>query len=227
MCGRYTVTVDPETLAQRFDATLPPAEELYNPRYNAAPTQHLPVLRTKKDGERRIEMLRWGLIPSWTKTLDNKYSMINARAETLTDKPAYRNALQRRRCLVLADSFYEWQKTDDDGKIPMRIMLESGEPFAFAGLWETWHNPEDENDVIRSFTIITTSANDLVKPIHDRMPVILRPEDESRWLNDESGMDVWTDLLRPYPAGQMKTYPVSRRVNVATTDDADLIRPAS
>jgi putative SOS response-associated peptidase YedK len=227
MCGRYTITATPDQLALYIQGDggsnpppAPPAQHVA--RYNAAPTQQLPVLLNA--GERQIEFLRWGLIPSWTKQLDNKYSMINARAETLAEKPSFKRALERRRCLVFADSFYEWQKSaDGKHKTPMRIMLESRDLFAFAGLWETWRSPDDE--IIRSFTVITTAANDFMKPIHDRMPVILRREDEQHWLDDGAGMAVWNDLLRQYPPDLMKAYPVSKRVNVASVDDPSLIAP--
>src|SRR5690242_1121549 len=195
MCGRYTITADPTQLAERINAALP--SELIQPRFNVAPTQSLPVLLN--EGERQIQLLRWGLIPRWAKKPSNDYSMINARAETLEEKNTYRDAFRKRRCLVLADSFYEWQKTPDDKtKVPMRIMLKSGQPFAFAGLWETWKDHET-GEMIRSFTIITTTPNDLVEPIHNRMPAILLPELENEWINNDAGTDVWRDLLKPYP----------------------------
>jgi putative SOS response-associated peptidase YedK len=219
MCGRYTITAPADELAKRFDATLPP--EMTGPRYNAAPTQGLPVLLN--EGEREIKLLRWGLVPSWSKSISNDYSMINARAETITEKPTFRKALEKRRCLVLADSFFEWQKTGSE-KIPMRIMLDSEEPFAFAGLWETWKKPE--GGVLHSFTIITTEANDLVAPIHDRMPVILKPESEKLWLDNDAGVEEWQKLLRPYPAKLMKTYSVSKMVNAVVNDVPGVITPA-
>ncbi|MCC7446715.1 MAG: SOS response-associated peptidase [Anaerolineae bacterium] len=222
MCGRYTITADPTQLAERFNAALP--SELIQPRFNVAPTQSLPVLLN--EGEREIQLLRWGLIPRWAKEPSNDYSMINARAETLEEKNTYRDAFRKRRCLVLADSFYEWQKTPDvKTKVPMRIMLKSGQPFAFAGLWETWKDHET-GELIRSFTIVTTTPNDLVEPIHNRMPAILLPELENEWINDDTGPDVWRDLLKPYPADLMTAYPVSRRVNSPANDDPSLLQPA-
>jgi putative SOS response-associated peptidase YedK len=221
MCGRYTVSADPEQLAERFNAALPP--EMLQPRYNAAPTQSLPVLLNRD--ARQIQLLRWGLVPHWAKAPSTDYSMINARAETIDQKPAFREALSKRRCLVLADSFYEWQKSAT-GKVPMRIMLKSGEPFAFAGLWESWQD-HATGDVLRSFTIITTTANELVSPIHNRMPVIVLPQDEKLWLDDQAGPDAWRSLLRPYPADLMKTYPVSRRVNSPANDDPSLLALAT
>ena len=222
MCGRYTITTDATQLAERFNAA-PPAE-LIQPRFNVAPTQSLPVLLN--EGERQIQLLRWGLIPRWAKEPSNDYSMINARAETLEEKNTYRDAFRKRRCLVLADSFYEWQKTPDvKTKIPMRIMLKSGQPFAFAGLWETWKDHETD-ELIRSFTIITTTPNDLVEPIHNRMPAILLPELENEWINNDAGPDVWHDLLKPYPADLMTAYPVSKRVNSPANDDPSVLQPA-
>jgi len=222
MCGRYTITADPTQLAERFNAALP--SELIQPRFNVAPTQSLPVLLN--EGERQIQLLRWGLIPRWAKEPSNDYSMINARAETLEEKNTYRDAFRKRRCLVLADSFYEWQKTPDvKTKVPMRIMLKSGQPFAFAGLWETWKDHET-GELIRSFTIITTTPNDLVEPIHNRMPAILLPELENEWINNDAGPDVWRDLLKPYPTDLMTAYPVSKRVNSPANDDPSLLQPA-
>jgi len=223
VCGRYSITVPTTQLAERFDAA--PPSELPGPRYNAAPTQTLPVLLNT--GERQIQLLRWGLIPRWAKDATTGYKMINARSESLTEKPAYRDSFKRRRCLVLADSFYEWQKTGD-GKIPMRIMLKSGEPFAFAGLWETWKDPQDpEGELLRTFTIITGKPNDVVAPIHDRMPMILLPEDEKVWLDNEADTETWSKLLKPYPADLMRAYPISRRINATTNDDPSLIVPAA
>src|SRR6266849_4679541 len=219
MCGRYSIAVPTQELAERFQAELPP--QPVDPHYNAAPTQNLPILLNQ--GERQIQMLRWGLIPSWAKDDSTGYKMINARAETIGEKPAYRTALRKRRCLVLADGFYEWKKTSN-GKTPMRFTLKSGEPFAFAGLWETWKNPEDE--WVRTFTIITGEPNDIVKPVHDRMPMMLLPEDEKSWLDDEAGETIWRDLLRPYPADLMKAYTVSKRVNDVSNDDKTLTAPA-
>jgi putative SOS response-associated peptidase YedK len=222
MCGRYTITATPDQLALYFDAQPPAPGAAYTARYNAAPSQLLPVLLNQ--GERRLEMLRWGLIPNWTKEISTQYTMINARAETLTEKPTFKRAFEQRRCLVPADGFYEWQKSaDGKHKTPMRIMLQSGELFALAGLWDAWKSPDGE--IIRSFTIITTAANAFVQPIHDRMPVILRREDHAHWLDNQAGAAIWADLLRPYPADLMQAYPVSKRVNAATTDDPGLIAP--
>jgi putative SOS response-associated peptidase YedK len=220
MCGRYTITVQPELLAERFNAALPP--EMSEPRYNAAPSQTLPVILN--ENEQQIQLLRWGLVPHWSQTPDTGYRMINARAETLEEKTTFRESLRRRRCLVLADGFYEWKKTGD-GKVPMRITLKSDEPFAFAGLWETWKDRET-GELLRTFTIITTTPNDLMVPIHDRMPAILLPEVEKTWLDDSAGPEAWRELLRPYPADLMRAYPVSKLVNSPSNESPALVAPA-
>lgn len=218
MCGRFSIFADPSRLAERFEVGLP-AEGL-RPRYNAAPTQALPVILN--EGDRAIQLLRWGLVPFWAKDPSIGSQMINARAETLAEKPSFRNALKKRRCLVLADGFYEWKKTPT-GKIPMRVALTSGDPFAFAGLWEIWDSPE--GDKLRTFTIVTTSPNELVEPIHNRMPVILRPEHEALWMDNHAEPAAWLDVLRPYPAELMRAYPISKRVNSVGNDDPDVVKP--
>ncbi len=218
MCGRFTIFADPERLAERFQASLPEAG--LQPRYNAAPTQHLPVILN--DGPRAIQLLQWGLIPFWAKDPTIGSRMINARSETLAEKPAFRTAFKKRRCLVLADGFYEWQKTAT-GKQPMRITLASGEPFAMAGLWEMWNAPD--GSPLRTFTIVTGEPNELVAPIHNRMPAILLPEHEAIWLDNAAEPAIWQHILRPYPAGRMSACPVSRRVNFVGNDDPSLVTP--
>ncbi len=219
MCGRYSVTVNPSQLAEHFDA-LPPVEP-ESPRYNAAPTQNLPTLLN--DGDRHIQLLRWGLIPHWAKDAAQGNRMINVRVESLTEKPTFKNTLQKRRCLVLADGFYEWQK-NEHGKTPMRFTLKSGEPFAFAGLWELWNNPEGE--LVRTFTILTTTPNELVESVHNRMPVILLPENEKTWLSNDAETGDWLKVLNPYPADLMKVYAVSPKINSPSNDDPSVIEPA-
>lgn len=218
MCGRFTLFADPDRLAERFEASLPEAG--LQPRYNAAPTQHLPVILNEDPSA--IQLLQWGLIPFWAKDPAIGSRMINARAETLAEKPSFRTAFKKRRCLVLADGFYEWMKTPD-GKQPMRITLASGEPFAMAGLWESWDAPD--GSPLRTFTIVTGQPNTLVAPIHDRMPAILLPEHEAIWLDNAAEPAIWQDILRPYPAERMTAYPVSRRVNFVGNDDAGLVLP--
>ena len=219
MCGRYSLIADIQELARQFEFDGTGFEN--SPRYNVAPTQS--VLTVTNREERQGEFMRWGLIPSWAKDPSIGNRMINARGETVAQKPSFRNALQRRRCLVLADGFYEWQKVGK-GKRPMRIVLKSRDPFAFAGLWETWRNPEGET--VRSCTIITTEANDLLRPIHERMPVILPRELEEFWLDgDVSDSTALSDVLAPYPDDSMEVYEVSTLVNKATNSSPDLIVP--
>ena len=219
MCGRYSLIADIQELARQFEFDGTGFEN--SPRYNVAPTQS--VLTVTNREERQGEFMRWGLIPSWAKDPSIGNRMINARGETVAQKPSFRNALQRRRCLVLADGFYEWQKVGK-GKRPMRIVLKSRDPFAFAGLWETWRNPEGET--VRSCTIITTEANDLLRPIHERMPVILPRELEEFWLDgDVSDSAALSDVLAPYPDDSMEVYEVSTLVNKATNSSPDLIVP--
>lgn len=228
MCGRFSIFADPALLAERFAAALPP--EGLRPRYNAAPMQQLPVILN--EDRSTIQLLRWGLVPFWAKDPAIGNQMINARAETLPEKPSFRTPLQKRRCLVLADGFYEWSRGNPEvagrsgqktagGKIPLRITLKSGEPFAFAGLWETWQQPD--GSLLRTFTIITTAPNALVEPIHNRMPAILLPEDEALWLDNSVGVAGWLGVLRPYPAELMTAYPVSPRVNSPANDDPTVV----
>ena len=233
MCGRF-VLIDWDGIEQRFDL---PRSDLHHvseryaetgdapfPRYNIAPTQN--VLAVRNDGSRnRAEMMRWGLVPSWAKDPKIGSRMINARAETLTERPSFRTAYRRRRCLIVADGFYEW-KREGRSRTPMRIMLDSGEKFAFAGLWETWKRPDDTR--MLSCAIITTSANELVSDIHDRMPVILDPDVESIWLApDIDDTTALSELLVPYPSDLMTAYEVSRIVNSAANDVPECIAPVS
>jgi putative SOS response-associated peptidase YedK len=227
MCGRYTITSNAEQLAARFGAAPADAEggaamgAALEPRFNAAPTQTLPVILNQ--APEQIQLLRWGLVPRWAKDASGGAKMINVRAETVEEKPSFRDAVRKRRCLVLADSFYEWQQTPA-GKVPMRIMLASGEPFAFAGIWELWRDPQGE--LLRSFAIITTAPNPLVAPIHNRMPAILRPEHERLWLDDNPDATPWREVLGPFPAEAMVAYPVSRLVNSPANDTPAVIAAA-
>jgi putative SOS response-associated peptidase YedK len=194
------------------------------PRYNIAPTQ--PVAVVPNDGKNRLDFFTWGLIPSWAKDPEIGSRMINARGETLAEKPAFRAAFRRRRCLVLADGFYEWKKIPDSkSKTPMYIRLESGKPFAFAGLWEIWNSKD--GSTILSCTIITTEPNELVSDIHNRMPVILHPDSYSLWLDPgEPDARQLTGLLKPYPAELMAAYPVSTLVNNPRHESPSMIVPA-
>jgi putative SOS response-associated peptidase YedK len=220
MCGRYTLKTPVSVLAERFDIEDSPSS--ITPSYNIAPTQQVATVLAE-NGKRKLEMLHWGLIPSWAKDPEVGNRMINARAETVAEKPSYRKAFQERRCLILADGFYEWQKTDN-GKQPFYIRMQDESPFAFAGLWESWRNGRE----IRSCTIITTAPNELAAPIHNRMPVILDPEDYEMWLDpDFDERDPLTSLLKPYPADVMEAYPVSRRVNKPSNNEPGVIEPAA
>lgn len=220
MCGRFTLTQTTQQLAEAFQQFTPPPD--FTPRYNIAPSQ--PVAVVANDGQQKIDFFVWGLIPSWAKdpTIGNR--LINARAETLAEKPSFRAAYRRRRCLVLGDGFYEWQKNPDKSKTPMYIQLESRQPFAFAGLWEQWYS--SEGDEVLSCTIITTKPNDFVAKIHNRMPVILPPEAYEPWLDPtEQKPERLQPLLGPFPAEQMTAYPVSRLVNNPRHDSPDCIAP--
>lgn len=218
MCGRYSLTCDMDKLRLRFGFRAGDID--YTPRYNVAPTQEVVTVTNQGDGNVG-QLMRWGLIPFWAKDPKIGSRMINARAETVVEKPSYRKTFQERRCLVLADSFYEWRK---DGKLktPMRIVLRSGEPFGFAGLWETWKNPEGE--LVHSCTIITTVPNALMEPIHNRMPVMLTREAEERWL-DAGNQDTaeLRELLVPYPAAELEAYEVSPLVNSAKNETPGVI----
>lgn len=211
MCGRFTITAPSEQIQKRFDIDIFNEEEFYHPSFNAAPSQN--ILSVINDGiHNRLGFFKWGLVPFWAKDPKIGYKMINARSETLSEKPSFRNAYKKRRCIIVADSFYEWKRNKDQSKTPMRIKLKSNDIFAIAGLWETWKSPK--NEVIHSCTIITTKPNELVKDIHDRMPVILNSTDEKTWLDTSiSDTDTLQHLLKPYDAKLMEAYEVSTDVN--------------
>ncbi len=220
MCGRYTLTTPVGDLVEQFDIDEYPASLAAS--YNVAPTREVAALLVEGD-KRKLEMLRWGLVPSWAKDPSIGNKMINARAETVSEKPSFRKAFAERRCLVLADGFYEWQKTNGQ-KQPYYIHMKDGSPFAFAGLWEIWRDGEE----LRSCTIITTDANGLVGEIHHRMPVILLPEDYEMWLDpDFEEKEALASVLRPYPGEVMEAYPVSRRVNSPGNDEPACIQPTA
>ncbi|CAM4028507.1 SOS response-associated peptidase [Lederbergia lenta] len=222
MCGRFTLFATFEEIIDRFDIQQMIDADLYNPNYNVAPSQS--VLAVINDGtNNRLGYLRWGLIPSWAKDIKIGYKMINARSETLSEKPSYRNAYKNKRCLILADSFYEWKRHDDKTKTPMRIKLKSDNLFAMAGLWESWKSPEGES--IYSCTVITTKPNKLVRDIHDRMPVILNPADEKIWLDKSiTDIDQLNKLLTPLDENLMEAYEVSSLVNSPKNNSIELIQ---
>ncbi|MFW5760863.1 MAG: SOS response-associated peptidase [Cyclobacteriaceae bacterium] len=215
MCGRYTVQIDMVALHERFKVAL---NEMYAKSSNCAPTEELPVITNKQPEE--LKLFRWGLVPFWAKDLKIGFKMINARADTILEKKSFSLPLQKRRCLVLADSFYEWKKLDKKNKQPYRIMLKSAQPFTFAGIWEY-------NGVlnVNTYSIITTDANELVNEVHDRMPVILKPEDEQKWLSDSLDLKEAVDMLRPFPAEKMKMYQVNPAVGNARNKDPELTQP--
>jgi len=234
MCGRFLLTTPAEALRQAFGFVEQPN---LAPRYNIAPTQEVAVIRQRRKpaGERTLQMLRWGLVPSWATSLAGGAKMINARAETITAKPAFRDAFARRRCLVPADGFYEW-RPGDETKQPYRIAARDGAPLAFAGLWERWTPPREADGIeagesesegkrpyVDSFTIVTTDANGHLTPLHHRMPVILGPADRAAWLDPASTPAALLPLLRPAQEDLLHYAPVDRRVNNVRNDDATLI----
>ena len=216
MCGRFTLTLDEAELVERFDLTA--SDAAHTPRFNIAPTQAAPVVLSESPD--RLSVAQWGLIPSWAKDPTIGARMINARAETVQEKPSFRTAFKRRRCLVPADGFYEWSKAAA-AKVPLYIRLKTGEPFALAGLWEVWRPPE--GDPIRTFTILTTDPNELLATIHNRMPVILSRENERAWLDNTAGPVELMAMLQAYPSALMEFYEVSKRVNAPRNDDPSLI----
>jgi putative SOS response-associated peptidase YedK len=223
MCGRFALYSDPFTLARRFEAE---ALSELRPRYNVAPSQNIPIV-WKEGDKRRIVLARWGLIPHWAKDMKIGYSMINARAETVAEKPAFRNAFKHRRCLIPADGFFEWQVIPGSKvKQPWFIALRDREPMALAGLWERWRSPEGED--LESCSIIVTDANALMQPIHDRMPVVLAPEDWDAWLEpDAKDTRSLQSLLKPYPAEDMQAWPVSTKVNSPRNDSVECLEAVS
>ena len=218
MCGRYSLTSDMQHLQQRFSFNW--KQTGYNPRFNIAPGQQVITITNSGLGN-KAQFMQWGLIPSWSKDLKSASRMINARSETLSQKPTFAKLIDSKRCLVIADRFFEWMQSGQK-KIPMCIMLKSGEPFGFAGLWDTWisHNKE----LINTCTIITTIPNDLISPIHHRLPVIIPDYSESDWLNPvETNTDYLKELLVPYEAHYMEAYQVSTSVNSPSNDRRDIL----
>ena len=220
MCGRFSLGATIR-IGQLFD--LPNWPET-PPRYNIAPSQDVPaVIQNRETAAREFRPFRWGLVPSWAKDPAIGNRMINARSETAATKPTFRKPLRERRCLILADGFYEW-KREGSRKQPYHIRLQNGEPFAFAGLWDRWHPPEGQP--LESCTILTTTPNEILQPLHDRMPVILPPSTYRLWLDPAvRGVESLQALLIPYPAAEMIAYPVSTRVNSPTNETQDCIAP--
>jgi putative SOS response-associated peptidase YedK len=219
VCGRYAQYSPAEAIADAFGASL--ESDAVSPRYNAAPMQWLPVVRRRSSGERVVQVLRWGLLPSWAKDESTAARLINARAETVAEKPSFRAAFRKRRCIVPANGFYEWA-TRPDGKQPFYIHSPDGSLLALAGLWERWMRPEDAA-AIDTFTIVTTSANAMVGALHDRMPVILTPDDVAAWLDPETAPEVLQSLLMPCPDERLVSHPVSRVVGNVRNEGPELI----
>jgi len=219
MCGRFTLATDAETLAAHFELPALAAESV-PPRFNIAPSQNAAVIRLTRSMDRKLDLIAWGLIPSWATDSAVGARLINARAETLASKPAFRHAFARRRCLVPTDGFFEWQRIEG-GKQPYLIRMCTGEPFALAGLWERWR--DGQGAVVDSFTIVTTPPSELLAPIHDRMPAIILPADYDRWLARDR-TDV-ADLLRPRADIALQAIPVSTRVNNTAHDDDSCVTP--
>ncbi len=217
MCGRYSLAAKAEKLKKRFDIDV---TEHYVSKFNAAPTQLLPVITA--DNPEGFSFFHWGMLPAWSNNKSVTTKLINARAETVAEKASFKLAFQRRRCLIPADGFYEWKAIGKKTKVPYRFVIDNLEPFAFAGIWEEF---ETENGVTQhTFTILTTQANGLVLPIHDRMPVILTPETEKIWMNKSANAHDLLAILKPYDEDKMEAYTVSSRVNIATNDDPEIIK---
>ncbi len=217
MCGRFIQCTSGEALAERFH---PPIIPDLTPRYNVAPSQSVGVIRVTHAGHREFVALRWGLVPAWSPEPRTAYSTFNARAETVADKPTYRHAFRRRRCLIPADGFYEWRRVGKR-KQPYCIAPTDGEPFAFAGLWERW---ERDETVVESCTIVVTTANATIAPLHDRMPVILARADEARWLDPAlTDPAILQPLLVPCAPERLRVWPVGTAVNRSGSEGPDLM----
>ncbi|MCO7175509.1 SOS response-associated peptidase [Sporolactobacillus kofuensis] len=210
MCGRFTIIAPYEYIIDRFHVKHATGKELYRANYNVAPGQNILTVIRGNNGN-RMGYLRWGLIPSWAKDEKIGYKLINARVESIREKPSFRDAFHKRRCLIVADSFYEWTHRQPKEKKPYRFMMKTGELFAMAGLWESWRTSNQR--VIHSCTIITTEANTIMQPIHDRMPIILRKENEAQWLDPTTDSQTLMNIMQPYNSNQMQAYEVSQDVN--------------
>ena len=221
MCGRYRLSRRKQIIAEHFDASSD--EQDWIPRYNIAPTQPVPVVRQHpKEPRRVLSLMRWGLIPSWAKGMSGSAGMINARSETAAAKPAFRDSMKFRRCLVPADGFYEWRRSGTT-KQPFCFEVNDGGLFAFAGLWDRWRDPSEQ--WIWSCSVLTTTPNAVTSAVHDRMPVILSRDDYDLWLDPGmTNIGVLSDLLTPFDARLMRSYPVSSRINQVQIDDAECAR---
>lgn len=216
MCGRFQLSVKGKHIKERFNVEV--FDEFYKPSYNCAPSQKLPVITNAEPNI--LSFYQWGLIPFWAKDPKIGYKLLNTRAESIAEKPSFKNAFKKRRCIIPANGFYEWKKNEQ--KIPYRIFLKNESLFSLAGIWETWKDAEDRP--IHSFSIITTTPNKLMQDIHDRMPVILPSEKEDVWLN-ETDEQILKELLIPFDTKQMEAYPVSKKVNSPANNGASIILP--
>ena len=230
MCGRYGRRGDKQRIAEwmqthNTDVFDEPDETNLAPSFNVAPQSLQPVVRLNSEtSERELTVMRWGLVPYWSKDGKASFSTINAKSETVATSPAFREAWKTRRCLVPADLFYEWQKLDEKTKQPFAIALKNDEMFAFAGLWEKWKD-KNTGQVLRTYTVLTTDPNELMEPIHNRMPLIIPPKDYERWMAPTDPAHLPVDLLRPYPAEEMKAWKVGKAVGNTRNNDASLVEP--
>jgi putative SOS response-associated peptidase YedK len=229
MCGRYGRRADKQRIAEWMQAhdTGVFDDSYFAASFNVAPQSMQPIVRLDAEtGQRELTVMRWGLVPFWSKNGKAAFNTINARAETVTTSPAFREAFKRRRCLVPADWFYEWQKVDAKTKQPFAIGLQDSSPFAFAGLWATWKDKETGKS-LETYTIVTTDPNEFMEPIHNRMPVILHPKDYERWMAPADPAQLPVDLLRPYEADGMKVWKVGSDVGNVRNNNPDLVEPIS
>ncbi len=225
MCGRFTNKAKSKDIEKEFKVGRKNAN-LFEPRYNIAPAHMIDVVFEPETG-RILSQLKWGLVPSWSKDASTSKGLINARAETLTEKPSFREAFKSRRCIIPASGFYEWDKKSSGVKQPYYFYLKNKEVFGFAGLWEEWLDKET-GELIETCTIITTEANEVLEPVHDRMPVILKTKDYDQWLDaKEKDTDKLQKLFLPYPASEMIAYQVSKTVNIPSNDSPELIKKVS
>lgn len=219
MCGRFTLRKPAERIAREFQLVEVPTIEF---RYNIAPTQNILAIRHSPDG-REGGMFKWGLIPSWAKDASIGAKLINARSETVAEKPSFRESFKRRRCIIPADGFYEWQRTGGK-KQPFYFRLKDDRLFGFAGLWDKWRSPDGES--LETCSLLTTEANEVLRPVHDRMPVILHSDDYDLWLDEDvRKQDLRQELLRPYPASEIAAYPVSMAINRPAHQGEELVQP--
>lgn len=218
MSDRYSISANAENLAKKFKVDVP---EAYSPRYNAAPTQLLPVITN--ENPHGFSFFYWGLTPKWAKNKAISPKLFSASAENIMEKASHKNALRHRRCLIPADGFYGWKNISKKSRVPYRVVLSSHEPFAMAGIWEEY---EEDGEMIHTFSLITTSANNVVDEITHRMPVILSPENEKLWLSNHSDLDYLVNLLQPFDGNLMNCYTVSSKINTVGHDKPELIQPA-